>query len=139
MHAWEGCRGIFDGDQICSQHSVFRPKGSHPSLSSRCGTQSCRRGNTHGSCRISVSVFVCARAFAEDLPSEIHRALAPAPHAITSLHAATSSMDPPLFDGGTEVDSGPDGNRTIAGPFGAKHAPVARYYHLGRVVDLFVQ
>jgi hypothetical protein len=45
----------------------------------------------------------------------------------------------PTFDGGTEADSGPDGNRTIAGPLGAKHAPVARHYHLGRVVDLFVQ
>jgi hypothetical protein len=32
------------------------------------------------------------RAFAEDLSSEIHRAPAPAPHAITSLHRATSSM-----------------------------------------------
>jgi hypothetical protein len=39
-------------------------------------------------------------------------------------------MDPPLFDGGTEVDSDPDGNRTIAGRLGAKHAPVARHYHL---------
>jgi hypothetical protein len=50
-------------------------------------------------------------------------------------------MDPPRFDGGTEADSGPDGNRTIAGPLGAKHAPVAvaQHCHLGRVVDLFVQ
>jgi hypothetical protein len=56
-----------------------------------------------------------------------------------SLHSATSSMGPPLFDGGTEADSGPDGNRTIAGHLGAKHAPVARHYHFGRVVDLFVQ
>jgi hypothetical protein len=46
---------------------------------------------------------------------------------------------PPLFDGGTEADSGPDGNRTISGPLGAKHAPMTRHYHLGRVVDLFVQ
>jgi hypothetical protein len=50
---------------------------------------------------ISVSVFVCARAFAEDLSSEIHRASAlasaPAPHAITSFHGATSSMGPPLL------------------------------------------
>jgi hypothetical protein len=45
----------------------------------------------------------------------------------------------PTFDGGTEADSGPDGNRTIAGPLGAKHAPVARHCHHGRVVDLFVQ
>jgi hypothetical protein len=45
----------------------------------------------------------------------------------------------PTFDGGTEVDSGSDGNRIIAGPLGARHAPVTRYYHLGRVVDLFVQ
>jgi hypothetical protein len=45
----------------------------------------------------------------------------------------------PHFDGGTEANSGPDGNRTIAGPLGAKHAPVARHCHLGRVVDLFVQ
>jgi hypothetical protein len=29
---------------------------------------------------------------------------------------------PPLFDGGTEADSGPDGNRTIAGPLGAKQS-----------------
>jgi hypothetical protein len=48
-------------------------------------------------------------------------------------------MGPPPFDGGTEADSGPDGNRTIAGPLDAKHEPVAPYYHLGRVVDLFVQ
>jgi hypothetical protein len=34
-----------------------------------------------------------------------------------------------IFNGGTEVDSGPDGNRTIAGPLGAKHAPVARHCH----------
>jgi hypothetical protein len=45
----------------------------------------------------------------------------------------------PTFDGGTEADWGPDGNRTIAGPLGAKHTPVARHCHLGRVVDLFVQ
>jgi hypothetical protein len=56
-------------------------------------------------CRISVSVFFCARAFAEDLSSEIHRALAPAPHAIMSLHGATSSMGPSPFDGGTKADS----------------------------------
>jgi hypothetical protein len=43
------------------------------------------------------------------------------------------------FDGGTEADSGPDSNRTITGPLDAKHAPVARHYHLGRVMDLFVQ
>jgi hypothetical protein len=48
-------------------------------------------------------------------------------------------MCPPLFDGGTEADSGPDGNRTIAGPLGAKHKPVAKHCHLGRVVDLLVQ
>jgi hypothetical protein len=54
----------------------------------------------------------------EDLSSEIHRAPAPAPHAITSLHGAISSMGPPLLDGGTEADSGPDGNRTITGPLG---------------------
>jgi hypothetical protein len=48
-------------------------------------------------------------------------------------------MGPPLFDGGTEADSGPDGNQTIAGPLGAKHAPVAQHCHLGRVVDLFVE
>jgi hypothetical protein len=54
-------------------------------------------------------------------------------------HSAISSMDPPLFDGGAEADSSPDGNRTIAGPLGAKHAPVARHCHLGRVMDLFVQ
>jgi hypothetical protein len=45
----------------------------------------------------------------------------------------------PTFDGGTEADSGPDGNRTIAGPLDAKHALVARHCQLGRVVDLFVQ
>jgi hypothetical protein len=45
----------------------------------------------------------------------------------------------PSFDGGTETDSGPDGNRTIVGPLGAKHAPVARHCHRGRVMDLFVQ
>jgi hypothetical protein len=45
----------------------------------------------------------------------------------------------PTFDGGTEADSGPDGNRTIVGPLGAKHAPVAQRCHLGRVVDLFIQ
>jgi hypothetical protein len=48
-------------------------------------------------------------------------------------------MGRPLFDGGTEADSGPDGNRTIAGPLDAKHVPVARHCHIGRVVDLFVQ
>jgi hypothetical protein len=48
-------------------------------------------------------------------------------------------MGVPLFEGGTETDSGPDGNRTITGPFGAKHAPVARHCHLGRVVNLFVR
>jgi hypothetical protein len=84
-------------------------------------------------------VFVCARALAEDLSSEIHRAPAPAPHAITSLHGPTSSMGLPLFDGGTEADLDQDGNRTIAGPLGAKHAPVAQHCHLGRVVDLVVQ
>jgi hypothetical protein len=56
-----------------------------------------------------------------------------------SLHRATSSMDPPRFDGGTEADSGPDGNQTITYPLRAKHAPVARHCHLGRVVDLSVQ
>jgi hypothetical protein len=46
---------------------------------------------------------LCA-SFAEDLSSEIHRAPARAlaPHAITSLHSATSSMGPSLLDGGTE-------------------------------------
>jgi hypothetical protein len=48
-------------------------------------------------------------------------------------------MGPQLFDGGTEADSGPNISRTIAGPLGAKHAPVARHCPLGRVVDLFVQ
>jgi hypothetical protein len=67
--------------------------------------------------------------------STVHRA--PAPHAITSLCDIFDG--PPLFDGGTEADSGPYGNRTIAGPLSAKCAPVARYCHLGRVVDLFVQ
>jgi hypothetical protein len=43
------------------------------------------------------------------------------------------------FGGGTEADSGPDGNRTLVGPLDAKHAPVARHCHHGRVVDLFVQ
>jgi hypothetical protein len=33
----------------------------------------------------------------EDLSSEIYRSLAPAPYAITSLHGATFSMDPPLL------------------------------------------
>jgi hypothetical protein len=45
----------------------------------------------------------------------------------------------PTFDGGTKEDSGPDVNRIITGPLGAKHASVARHCHLGRVVDLFVQ
>jgi hypothetical protein len=45
----------------------------------------------------------------------------------------------PTFDGGTEADSGPDYNRTIAGPLDAKHEPVAEHCHLGRVMDLFVQ
>jgi hypothetical protein len=40
-------------------------------------------------------------------------------------------MGSPLFDGGTEADSHPDDNRTTAGPLSAKHAPVARYCHLG--------
>jgi hypothetical protein len=48
-------------------------------------------------------------------------------------------MGPPLFDCVTEADSGPDRNRTIAGPLGAREAPVARHCHLGQVVDLFVQ
>jgi hypothetical protein len=48
-------------------------------------------------------------------------------------------MGPTFFDGGTEADSRPDINRTIAGPLGAKHAPVTRHCHLGQVVDLFVQ
>jgi hypothetical protein len=48
-------------------------------------------------------------------------------------------MGSPLFDSGTKVDSGPSGNRIIAGPLGAKHAPVARHCHLRRVVDLSVQ
>jgi hypothetical protein len=34
------------------------------------------------------------------------------------------------FDGGVEADSGSDGNRTISGPLGAKHASVARNCHL---------
>jgi hypothetical protein len=33
----------------------------------------------------------------------------------------------PTFDGGTEADSGPDGNRTIAGPLGAKQS--TRQWH----------
>jgi hypothetical protein len=48
-------------------------------------------------------------------------------------------MGPLLFDSGTEADSGPDGNLTIACPLGAKHVAVARHCHFGRVVDLFVQ
>jgi hypothetical protein len=32
---------------------------------------------------------------------------------------------PHFLTGGTEAYSGPDGNRTIAGPLGAKYAPVA--------------
>jgi hypothetical protein len=72
---------------------------------------------------LRISLFFCARAFAEDFPSEIH--CAPAPHTITLLHGATSSMGPLLFDGGTKADSGADDNRIIASPLGAKHAPVA--------------
>jgi hypothetical protein len=37
----------------------------------------------------------------------------------------------PTFDRGIEADSGPDSNRTIAGPLGAKHVPVAQRCHLG--------
>jgi hypothetical protein len=48
-------------------------------------------------------------------------------------------MDPQLFDSRTEADSGPDGNRTLAGPRGAKRAPVTRHCHHGGVADLFVQ
>jgi hypothetical protein len=48
-------------------------------------------------------------------------------------------MGSQLFERGTEADSGQDGNRTIAGPLGAKHAPVTQHCHLGRAVDLFVQ
>jgi hypothetical protein len=44
-------------------------------------------------------------------------------------------MGPTLFNGGTEANS----NRTITGPLGAKHTPLARNCYLGRVVDLFVQ
>jgi hypothetical protein len=40
-------------------------------------------------------------------------------HLTQSPQGVTSSMGPPLFDGGTEADSGPDGNRTIAGPLSA--------------------
>jgi hypothetical protein len=36
-------------------------------------------------------------------------------------------MGRPLFDGGTEADSGPDGNRIIAGPLGAKQS--TRQWH----------
>jgi hypothetical protein len=61
------------------------------------------------------------------------------PCAGTSCNHFTSQCDifdgSPTFDGGTEADSGPDGNRTIAGPLGAKHAPVARHCHLGRAVN----
>jgi hypothetical protein len=49
-------------------------------------------------------------------------------HFASGCHIFDGSL---LFGGGTEVDSGPDGNRTISGPLGAKPAPVARYYHLG--------
>jgi hypothetical protein len=42
-------------------------------------------------------LFVCARAFAEHLSSEIHRAPAPAPDAITSLHGEISLMDLPFL------------------------------------------
>jgi hypothetical protein len=45
----------------------------------------------------------------------------------------------PTFRRGTEADSGPIDNQTIAGPLGAKQAPVTRHCHLRRIVYLFVQ
>jgi hypothetical protein len=63
----------------------------------------------------------------------------PAPHAITLIHGAISSMGSLFFDSGTVADLGLDGNRILADSLGVKHAPVARHCHIGRVVDLFVQ
>jgi hypothetical protein len=60
----------------------------------------------------------------------------PHPHLTQSLRFRCDISDgSPTFDGGTEADLGPDGNRTIAGLLSAKHAPVARYCHLGRIMD----
>jgi hypothetical protein len=38
-------------------------------------------------------------------------------------------MGPPFFDGGTEADSGPDGNQTIASPLGAKQS-THQWHHI---------
>jgi hypothetical protein len=103
MHAWEGRCGILDGNQICSQRSVFRPKGSHHPE-----TPDVERSPVDEAILRALAEFPFPFPFSSvrELSwricfprSTVHRA--PAPHVITLLHGATSSMGPPRFDSGT--------------------------------------
>jgi hypothetical protein len=126
-HAWEGRCGILDGDRICSQHSVFRPRGSHP-------LAKLQVWNSVLSMRQSSRLLpnFRFRLCASFRGGSVFR---DPPCTGTSRNHFASRCDifdgSPIFNGGTEADSGPDGNRTIAGPLGPKHAPVARHCHLG--------
>jgi hypothetical protein len=143
-HAWEGHCGILDGDQICSQRSVFRPKGSHPQKLQMWNAVLLMRQYS----RLLLN-FRFRFRFRFDLCASFRGGPVFRDPPCTGTSTGTSRnhfasrcdiFDGfPTFDGGTEADSGPDGNRTIVDLLGAKHAPVARHCHLGRVVDLVVQ
>jgi hypothetical protein len=138
-HAWEGRCGTPDGDQICSQRSVFRPKGSHPKLQMWNTVLSMRQYS-----RLLPNFSFPFRLCASFRGGSVFRdPPCTGTGTGTSCNHFASPCDildgSPLFDDGTEPDSGPNSNRTIAGPLGAKHVPAARHCHLGRVVDLFVQ
>jgi hypothetical protein len=132
-YAWEERCGILDGDQICSQRSVFRPKGSHSSPPEAPDVEPSP---------VDEAIFTVLAEFSFPFPFRLCASFrggsvfrdppctstgistgtntGTSRNHFDSLHRATSSMGPPRFDRGTEADSGPDGNRTIAGPLGAK-------------------
>jgi hypothetical protein len=106
MHAWEGRCDILDGDQICLQHSVFRPKGASPP----------EARDVEGS-PVNEAILMTLAEFPFLFPfpfpfssvrelsrkiclprSTVHRApaSAPAPHAIASLRFASRCN---IFDG----------------------------------------
>jgi hypothetical protein len=92
---------MLDGDQICSQCSVFRPKGSHSPEA-----PDVERSPVDEAILTDLAKFPFPFPFPFSSVRELSRKIclprstvhrAPAPQAITSLRGATSSMGPPLL------------------------------------------
>jgi hypothetical protein len=118
---WEGRCGRLDGDQICSQRSVFRPKGITPPEA-----PDVERSPVNEAILTALAELPFRFRFrlcASFRGGSIFRNT-PCTGTRTSRNHFASPCDifdgSPRFDDGTETDSDPDGNRTLAGPLGAK-------------------